>query len=272
MTKGGWSAAQLRLLGLSPKEAKVFAAVRSGEATPTSIATHTKLSRPTVYDVLRRLQRRCLVTKKVQKGQTRWLPTSEQVLEQELLQVRKGLFQFAEGVETVQGISSANVFVHRGAKAIRTLLYKTLRDQKGQRHQAFQGDLMHVGWDKVFNRHHTKRINTLIKQVGVIIDALVPHGWHNQQYEKYGDDWVRDFMGRTTVMHELDRSFFRHGAQIAAFKDVVLLMAMNEELIIEIRNSEIQKAIRAMMEHMREHAEPINFDKRMKLLLEKSKK
>jgi hypothetical protein len=76
----------------------------------------------------------------------------------------------------------------------------------------------------------------------------------------------------------IDKSYFDHAGQIFIFKNSLYLISMNEALVVEIRNSELQKLIKQMFAfiedngqkfNMSEHAESIIKDLEKNVAIDK---
>jgi predicted transcriptional regulator len=261
----------LRLLGFSPAEHAVLEAIYSGEDTPLRIATHTKVSRPAVYEIIDRLHARGLIKSNIRNGRKYWSQAKVQDLEQELYNTKKQLFDVAEGVEEIRGLSDSLVTIHRGGEAIRKLLREILVENKDTRLQAIQGDTVVIGWNKVFGIEGTNELNRFIKKNRIIVEGIVPFGWFERQTKALGVKWARDFEGRMAINHEIGEEYFEHGGQIWMFKNSVYFVAMNEEIVVEMRNSEIQKLILAMFIFIQDNSRKFDVNARLRELIEKYK-
>lgn len=111
----------LKLLGLSRNEIRVLDAVYAGKTTPLFVATYTKVSRPTVYEILPRLHRRGLIKTTIRNTKKHWIPTHQIDLEESLYNTKKQLFSIDEGVEEVRGLSDSLVTVYRGRGGSQTI-------------------------------------------------------------------------------------------------------------------------------------------------------
>jgi hypothetical protein len=108
-----------------------------------------------------------------------------------------------------------------------------------------------------------------VKKNGIIVDALLPDGWFERQTRLLGVAWAKDFEGRTTRTHVVDEQYFKHGGQLYLFKNSIYLNAHNEELVIEIRNSEIQKMLMAFFLFMQDHSRVIDANEILRNLIKK---
>ena len=257
----------IKLLGLSRAEIKVLDALRAEKNTPLLIAEYSKVSRPAVYEILDRLHKRGIVKSNIKNGKKYWSQAKERDLEQELYETKKELFDIEDGVEEVRGLSDSTVVVHRGGEAIRKLLGNLFKEHKDQRFHAIQGDVVVIGWNKIFGIEGTNELNRDIKKNRIIMEGILPYGWFERQTKLLGKKWAEDFEGRAAVTHEIDEEYFDHGGQIFIFRNSLYLMAMNEEIIIEVRNSEIQKLILSMFCFIQDNSRKIDVNRILRELI-----
>lgn len=248
----------LKLLGLSKKEEKALLALRGGASTPLLLARATKISRTAVYAILQNLKKRGLAQARITDGKKRWSLAPEREIEEVLYEAKRALLEIPEGREEAHGLSDATIIVHRGAEAIRKLMNGILADNKNQRFYGFQGDIAAINWNKVFTLEDTNRFNRAIKKNNIIVDAILPDGWFERQTRELGVDWAKDFEGRTTRVNVIDAEYFAHGGQMFIFKQSIYLMALGEELVIEIRNSEIQRMLLMFFKFIQDNSRVID--------------
>ena len=258
---------QIKLLGLSRKEIQVLDALRAGHSTPLLISEHTKVSRPAIYEIITRLHKRGLIKSNIKDSKKYWSQAKDKDLEQALYETKKALFDFEDGVEEVQGLSDSMVVVHRGGGAIRNLLKGILKDNKDARMYGIQGDVVVIGWNKVFGVEGTNELNRLIKKNRIIVEGIMPFGWFERQTKLLGKKWAQEFEGRMAVNHGIDEEYFQHGGQVWMFKNSVYFIAMNEEIIIEVRNSEIQKLLLSMFSFIQDNSQKFDVNARLRKLL-----
>lgn len=261
------SSENIKLLGLSKREIKVLDALREGYSTPLEVARHTKVSRPAIYEMLGRFHKRGLVKSNIKEGRKHWSQASERDLEQDIYNTKKQLFNIEEGVEEVHGVSDNTVIIHRGVPAIRKLFSVIVKNNKEQRLHAIQGDTSSIGWEKVFGVQETNELNKAIKKNSIITEGIIPKGWFERQVKLFGRKWAEDFEGRAAITHEIDEEYFRHGGQIWIFKNSLYLVAMNEEIVIEVRNSEIQKLILSMFRFIQDNSRKFDVNARLRELI-----
>jgi hypothetical protein len=261
----------IRLLGLSRKEVEVLDALRAEKSTPLLISEYTKVSRPAIYEILVRLHKRGIIKSSIRDGKKYWSQAKERDLEQELYNIKKQFFDIEEGTEEVRGLSDSTVIVHRGATAIRKLIQDMFENHKDRRFYGIQGDNVVPGWNKIFSIEGTNELNRAIKKNGMIMEGILPHGFFERQTKALGQQWAKDFEGRAAVTHEIDEEYFQNAGQIFIFRNSLYLIAMNEEIIIEVRNSEIQKLILSMFRFIQDNSRKIDVNAILRELIKEEK-
>lgn len=248
----------LKLLGLSKKEQKVLIALQDGVDTPVKLSRETGVSRTAIYAILLNLKKRGVVTSHVTSGRKHFALASERDVEEALYAAKRTLLQIPEGREEVKGLSDSMIIVHRGKESIKKLMDNMFFNHKNERFLGFQGGVSTIGWDKMFTVEETNAYNRAIKKNHMIVESIISHDWFEQQTKLLGTEWAKNFEGRTTRVNTIDTEYFNHGGQLWIFKDSLYLFALNEEIIIEVRNSEIQKMILAIFRFMQENSQVID--------------
>lgn len=261
--------AGLSVLGLSKKEERVLVALRDSAGTPLELSRITKVSRPAVYAILQNLKKRGLVQSRVVDGRKQWRMCDVRHIDEVIAGAKRALLDTPQGSEEVYGMSDSSVIVHRGAEAIKEAMLSLFANNTHERFLwGFQGDTSTIGWNRVFTVAETNRINRDIKNNHIITEAILPDGWFEKQTRLLGVGWAKDFEGRTTRVNVIDPKYFKHGGQCFIFKDSVYFFALNEELVIEVRNSEIQKMIRSLFTFMQDNSHVIDANGLLRRLME----
>lgn len=259
-----------KILGLNFKERRVLDLLRRGNTTPLAISNETRISRPAIYEILERLHKRGLVKTNIENGRKSWSIAKDQDIERSLYTTKRYLLNISEGVEELHGVADSTVTIHRGADAIRDLLHPILKEHKEQRLYGIQGDVVVTGWNKVFGIEGTNELNRFIKKNRIIVEGIVPDGWFERQTKLLGKKWAKDFEGRMAITHTIPQEYFEHGGQIWVFKNSLYLIAINEEIVIEVRNSEIQKLILSMFTFIQDNAQKIDVNEKLRNILAKA--
>jgi hypothetical protein len=262
---------QAKLLDLSRKELKVLTALQDGYATPLLISRATDVSRTGAYDILHSLKHRGIVESHINKGRKGWQVVPSREMEGQFYQAKKALLQIPEGREEVHGMDDTGIVVHRGKEAIRKMVFSLFADPEDERFQSFQGDVSVIGWSRFFTVEETNQLNRLIKKHKTIVEAIGPQGWFEKQTKELGVEWAKEFEGRTTRYNVIAKEYFQHGGQMWIFGNSIYLAAMNEEVVIEIRNSEVQKMLQAFFLFMQENSRSIDANALLRKLTEEKK-
>lgn len=259
----------IKLLGLSRTEIRVLDALRAGKDTPLLISKYKKVSRPAVYEILDRLHKRGLIKSNISNGKKYWSQAKERDLEQELYNTKKQLFNMEDGTKEIKGMSDPTVIIHRGTKAVKKILDSIVKDYKGQRLYAIQGDKIGKGWEHIYGTSGIDKWNSEIKKKKIITEMIFPDGIFERQIRIYGKKWAKNFEGRSAVTHEIDKKYFQHGGQILIFRNSLYLIAVNEEVVIEVHNSEIQKLVLSMFRFIQDNSHKIDINEILRELIAK---
>lgn len=248
----------LKLLGLSKKEQKVLLALQGGLDTPVKVAKETDISRTAIYAILTNLKKRGLVEPHTKQGRKGWTLAGERGIEETFYATKRALLQIPKGREEVAGLSDSTVIVHRGIEAIKKVLGELLEYHKNERFYALVGDTAGAFWNKMFSLQETNRFNRALKRNNIIAEMIVQEGVLERQARELGVSWAKDFEGRTARTNAIDAQYFTHAAQVFMFRQSIYLMSLSEELVIEIRNSEIQKMLFAFMQFIQDNSRTID--------------
>lgn len=257
------------LLGLSPKENKVLSALQKGFSTPLAITRETKVSRPAIYHILKLFKTRGLADPYIKDGKKYWKIAHRKELEQRFFETKRAVLNLSEGTSEIFGVGDSVAIIHRGEDAIKKLFAQITYEHKNERLYGFQGDVAATNWNKIFSAKETNALNRAIKENSIIVEAVLPRGWFERQTKELGVEWAKDFEGRMTRTSTINEEYFRHGGQLFVFKNSIYLMALGEELVIEIRNSEIQKMLLAFLQFIKDHSEALDVNALLRDLIAK---
>lgn len=243
-------------------------ALQEGHNTPLLLSRATRVSRPAVYAILKNLKKRGLAQSRITNGRKHWQLCTPQEIEETLYETKRALLRIPKGREELHGLSDSTVIVHRGRDAIRHLMFGLFADKKRERfYWGFQGDNSSKAWNEIFTVTETSRINRYIKNNGIITEAILPQGYFEDQTRKLGVEWAQNFEGRTARINILEQKYFKHGGQCWIFKDSLYLFALGEEIVIEVKNSEIQRMILSAFEFMQENSAVLDANELLRKLV-----
>ena len=272
-----------KLLNLTSNEIKVFNILcdnKESKHTPLSISASTKIARPTVYITLDALKGRGLINRYTLDGKKYWRANSDSEIVELLQNSKKYLLNTPSGTESYAGSKNSKsndvlesiVKVYRGKEEIKSLINHLFTNHKHERWQAIQGNRVSAGWYQIFGLDGINHVNELIKKNQMITDGIMPHRWYKEEFDKYGISWAEGFMGRMAATSEIDQKYFDHDGQIFLFEDSVYLLALNEELVIEIKNSQIKSILKEMVHCITDNADKVDVNSELRKLIDKTNK
>lgn len=236
----------------------MLSSLQDGINTPLLLTRATGVSRTAIYAILGNLKKRGLVHTRIVGGKKHWSLAPEREIEEVVYEAKRALLKIPEGREEVHGLSDASVIIHRGTEAVRKVLNEMLLDNKNERFYGFQGDVAAINWNKIFSVQETNAFNRAIKKNHIIAEAILPDGWFERETKNLGVEWAKDFEGRTTRVNIIDEEYFKHGGQMFIFRESIYLISLSEELIIEIRNSEIQRMMLSFFKFIQDNSQVID--------------
>jgi len=258
---------QLKILDLSPKEEKVLRALIDGQTTPLLVAKATKVSRPAVYDIFKKLKKRGLVESKIVSGKKSWQIVSDKTLADRLYETKKVLLNLHEGRQEVVGVSDGVVVVHTGKEAVKKVLFQMFKNHKSERFLGTANMDAMAGWLNVLTPEEINETNRIIKKNGLITEIVGPYNSLEEHFKVSGIEWAKDYEGRTASTVYVDKQYFNHAGQIFAFRDALYLLALKDQMIIEIRHSDIQRMILAMYAFMQDNGQVIDANSVLRKLI-----
>ena len=284
-----------KLLNLTSNEAKVFNAICYSfdnqnikskseiKHTPLSISASTKIARPTVYITLESLKSRGLISRYTVDGRRYWRVNSNSEIVELLQNSKKFLLNSLDGTDSYAGSKSSKssksddalesiVKVYRGKEEIENLINHLFMNHKHERWQAIQGNKVSSGWYQIFGLDGINHVNELIKENQMITEGIIPHRWYKEEFDKYGVSWAEGFMGRMAATSEIDKKYFDHEGQVFLFEDSTYLLALNEELVIEIKNSQIKIVLKEMMHYITDNADKVDVNAELRRLIGREEK
>lgn len=257
------------ILNFSPNEKKVFESLRKRINTPLLIAQATAIPRPTVYVTLDDLKFRGLVETHLVNGKKFWRLKTEQEIDEELYVAKRFLFNLPEGRKEIRSAGDSFVVIHRGKEAIHKLLQHVFKEHKNEKMYGLQGNTSTSAWEAVLPIPILNEINDSIKKNHILMHAVLEKGWAIETAKKFGIEWARNFEGRTTSVHELSPEYMNYPTEIWLFKNSVYMFAPKEEIVVEIKNSDMVHMIKALFNFIQDHTRSIDINHVLREVLEK---
>jgi hypothetical protein len=146
-----------------------------------------------------------------------------------------------------------------------------IRKRKNERFLCLSAfnETMNNGWLSVLTKEEMDEFNCIIKKNAIISELVAPEGWIEEHYKTMGDSWAKNYEGRTASSVYIEKGYFQHSGQIFAFRDALYLLALKDQLIIEIRHSDIQKMILGMFAFMKDKGRSFDANKILRELVAK---
>ncbi len=246
------------LLRLTRNENRVLKALIRDKTTVITIASHASLPRTTVYGVLAMLKKRGIAESFISDGKTYWRIVNNVKLRRSIAETRNALLQLTDGNEEVYAEGDSTIVVHRGTAAIKKLVFEIFREHKYEKLHEVIGSLSNAGWLSMFTIEEGVALNALIKKNEHITDGIMEEHWFQTTMQEVGSEWANVYAQGATIAHIIPLEFIKHAGQIYLFKDTLYLLALDERIIIEVRNSEIVKMIKGMVEYIKEESKSLN--------------
>lgn len=263
---------KLKILDLSVKEERVLSSLQVGHFAVADIAIQAKVTRPSVYDILKKLKKRGLVESKFTKGKKSWHVIDTKELASSLYETKKVLLGLSDGREEAGGVDDSLIVLHRGRGAINKILHEIFLSRHHERFLSLTGTSPLSDWMTLMSSGEIGELNRRIKKNCLITELIAPEKWVEEHFKVMGKEWAIDYEGRTASTVYIDKQYFDHAAQLFSFKDALYLLALSDQLIIEIRHSAIQKMILSMYAFMKDHGEKIDGNRLLRELMEKESK
>lgn len=249
---------QTNILGLSPNEKKIFTLLQKEKSTPLILSKVSRIPRPTVYITLDSLKGRGLVEKRKDQGKSYFRVADFHVLEASLQDAKKLLLGVPDGRQELSHNNTPLVFLHRGRVAIEALLRHIFENHKNQKMYGLQGNRSTDAWEGLIDVATINNLNHSIKKNHIIVYAFLETGWVLSSAKKFGMEWVKSFEGRTTSVHDVPEKYMNYSTEIWLFKDSLYMLAPKEEVVIELRNSELVLMMKTLFSFIEDHTKQID--------------
>ncbi|MEO7529929.1 MAG: MarR family transcriptional regulator [Sediminibacterium sp.] len=241
-----------RLLGLTANAAKVLNAIKNGLKTPVQISNETGVSRPAVYSLIEQLEKQGLVVVMEGDRGKEWKLASKSQINNLLTEIKKEILSEETKEELLYQEKDVQIKIYRGRDSITSLMQHIFQKHKNEVCIGIQGDNVYEGWKNLIGIETIHEINKSIKKNSLVNQAIVPKDNFLRGIETMGVEWAKNFEGRAYRANEIDEKYFKHKAEMFLFKDAVYLLSMNEELVIEIKHSEIQKMLLLLLQYVQD--------------------
>ncbi|MES2225580.1 MAG: winged helix-turn-helix domain-containing protein [Patescibacteria group bacterium] len=258
-----------KAFGLSNAARSVLAQVKAGRETPVQISKETDISRPAIYAILAQLEEQGLVACHSIKGARHWRIASASAINRLLEKAREEILGSREEKEVLYQEGNVGIKVYRGSKTISEVMRYIFQEHRGETCIGFQGDNVFADWRDLLGAETIHELNKSIKKNGMVIQVVIPEGSLERSFEIMGFEWAKHFEGRAYRVNEIDEEYFKHKGEMFLFKDSVYLISMREELVIEIKHSQIQKMLYLLFEYVQNTSKVIDGNEILRELMVK---
>lgn len=261
----------IAFLGLSPKEKLILGALEEKESYLTSdLARKTKIARTTVHFLLKKLLRRGLVSRVKAANHKEWqLAEREQILGN-IKSLFIGLEQSSEALGRIE-TTALGVEVLRGKNKIKECYRRIFEAGKINRIYFIQGNKSAEVALKKIEKEYFFDFHKELKKRGIIMEGVV--GECVLKLFKTLSLWeLKSHLGRMIVGHIVPDVYADFSVDILMFKNTVLIVNIDEENIIILRNDSICKIFKNFFELILEKSKKIDLNSYIKTLIEEKQK
>ena len=141
--------------------------------------------------------------------------------------------------------------IHRGAEAMRRVIYRAVALSKSERFYIYQGSNTDHGWDRVIGLKNILKINRLLKKKGIIGESFIPEDYFQATVPHLGTEWRESYIDRMNIVYYLPKEYFQSHAEILIFREQVIVFHLRSEIAVEIRNEEILKMFKQLFDMLK---------------------
>lgn len=207
--------------------------------------------------------------KRKDQGKSYFRVADSHALEASLQDAKKFLLGVPDGRQELSHNNTPLIFLHRGRASIEALLRHIFENHKNQKMYGLQGNKSTDAWEGLIDVATISSLNHSIKKNHIIVYAFLETGWVLSSAKKFGSEWVKSFEGRTTSVHEVPAKYMSYSTEVWLFKDSVYMLAPKEEIVIELRNSELVLMMKTLFSFIEDHSKQIDVNQLLRGFLNK---
>lgn len=252
-----------RLFDFTDVEEKILIALlERGPTIVSKISCITDIPRTTIYSALLRLKDRGFV-KKITKGQKKWKINKLSKIKN---LTKQGLNDFEEykqyGEEIVGGIDAneIGVTVYRGKQQIEKAYEKMLNLSKAERVFAIQGNRSAKLVFKRLEKQYILDFHKKFKKAHIIMEGINGEETMNL-FKNLTINELKSHLNRMLIATILPDQFMDFGLDIVVFRDIIIIINLDKELVIFIKNRDIVEMFHKFVLFFQEYGRKINFNK-----------
>ena len=182
-----------KLLDLSPNELAVLDLLPLYR-TPLLLAKQSGIPRPTIYVTIEKLHGRGLIQRKKLNNKFFWELSPIEDIEFNISKLRSNVSDkppITKGKE-IAVTKDNRIRILNGKEAMIDIFMSAIKDHKGERLRAIQGENIGNSWDKVLGSATINRINKAIKDNDLITEIITTKRWLELGTKVSGVEWARN--------------------------------------------------------------------------------
>ena len=239
------NSSSLQILGLTNVEQKVFDTLSFEKSlSVTTLGEQAAVPRTSALSALERLSERGLVRKVSTGKKTLWKKTNPEKLRRSVtslltgLKIEEQLEQFEKEVAVRVSAQSEFIVLH-GAENLLRFQEQNIKKNTGERAFLIQGSLTGETVAKRGLTSEFARLNSLIKEAGIITELLVSDSTLARYKKRMEQDdaWRKSMKSRLLVLHAVSDAILPDNAfDVVIYKNVTALTNWKEETAVVMKN------------------------------------
>lgn len=257
----------LEFLGLNEKEYKILEVLKTGKSLrPVDIARKTGIGRTTINFLLKKLRSRGILVHDKVKNHFEWLIARNSQVQHRIENFYKFL-NLAPLEGTIHLPQDIGIEVFKGREKVLEAYENILKISSNKRVFSIQGNKSVAAALKNLPKSYINYIQKGYREHKIILDGIIGETSLNYIKNLNSKD-LKAYENRLVVTYVIDDDFIDFDMDILIFEKTVALVNYEKSLVIIIKNEEICKVIKNMIEAMKVIARKIDFNKLIKELLE----
>ena len=257
----------LKLLGLTDVEHRIFSVLSFEQSlSVTSSSELAEVPRTSALPALKRLSTRGLVRKVSSGSKTLWKKTNSEKLRRSIANMLFALeieeqFEELEKEVAIKISTQSEFILIKGAKNILRFQENSIKEHTKERSILAQGSKTSMTVAKLDLMSEFSRLNTLIKEQGIVTELLVSDKTL-EEYEalmKKDNDWKESMRERLVVLYIVNSDMLADSAiDITMYKNRVSIINWEEQTMVVIKNKETMNIFRNWFGICIEQSQKIN--------------
>ncbi len=269
-----WTRNSLEIFGLTKTEAVVLEVLDTAKSVQ-NIAKDSKISRTGINHTLKKLYNKGLITYTRHGKRKSYVAMTPSQLSHKL-QIAVDELNISGGTKKsarVKISKESEFTIYTGIKEIIPAHERIASLNKDQRLRAIQPNKSWMNLHKKLNPKQLIRFNEAIRDNKIIVDAVV----QSNAYALYGEFFKHDpktlksiaesFTDRMADYTSISEKFFDYNAEIWIYKETVFIINWEEEVAIEITNTDIMHFMKDMYEIVKSKGSKIDHNQIMREIL-----